>query len=440
MLQNTLELIAKEVANKGQYIHVKDNSVFEAINSIASDVDDRTVSFNMATKINNELILIKNKLRPLMNEIAASIETKLGETKIESNLSKYKINTVTYPSVIDELIELKEVQTVRTPNDIGTSSVIINVPNVEDVRKMFTHFNSSVNIYISNIVSKKSDSDLIALWEKYLSPISNTNPNINSMGFGVVDRVEDLLLLHTLLRNLLSNTEADNKRTEMLNLLLNEVNNYLAIVKENILNNRSTGQLIVSVKDNTAIVDDVLYKQFIEEGNTPEVIIGYILKGDNQLASSLYTNIVKDKQEYLDIYNSKVKMETYQEANNNIKRYKLVYDIVFEDVFNNQIPEDLKEHQCSDYITCKAKLDEIVNNYQPDELTDYNLVARDMVGKVLFPNTNFLHFAKAITSYTKLNDKLTPQDAATIASLDFILDFLLEQVYVGDMNGQPINK
>lgn len=436
----TLKLIVQELTNKNLFLHVKEQSLFKAIDQNASDAN--LICTNLATKINNELILIKNKLRPFMNELATEIEKKLNETQVESEISKYQIHASDLPSVIGELELLGTItKKSRAPLDIGTSQVSIPVPAADKIVEYFVHPNSAVNISIANIVSKGTVEDLNKVWDKYLTSVSNTNENIKAMGFDLMEKINELLLLHTALLNLTKEQGTDTKTLELLNLLLNEVNNYLSIAKENVENGRKAGQLVLKLEQYRAIVDKVLYDQFISEGNSPEVILGFILKGDSGLASLLYNEIVKHKQEYLDLWNSKVQLASFQDSNNNIKRYKTVYDIVLTNLFDqDQIPNDLKELVSGGYGDAKPRLDKLLSEYKPEEIVDYNLVARDIVGLVLFPSTNFQHFAQSITSYSALNPNITPQDAATTASLDFILDFLLAQVYVGDIYGKPADQ
>lgn len=437
-MNNALELIAQELTNRNLFLNVYDKSIFKAMDQNSNDTN--IICKSLANKINNELILVKNKLRPFMNEIAKDIETKLNETDVESEINKYSIVTVSIPAIVEELELLGLLKKSREPLSIGTSTVSLPTPAKENIRGYFVHSNSSANISVEKILANYTDDQLLTLWDKYLSNISSTNENIKSLGFKVVDRIEEFLLLQTLLSNVIKENNEDTTKVEMLQLLQNEVSNFLSIAKENILTNREAGKLIMKLEGTVAHVDNELYNKFITEGNTPEIILGYIVKGDSDLSASLYNNIIANKDEYLKLWNSKVQMASFSEANNNMKRYRTVYDIILTNLYKDGIPNDLLELAVDNYADAKARLDQVLATYTTEQILDYNLVARDIVGEVIFPETNFSHFARSITSFSKLNPNITPQDAATVASLDFIIDFLLQQVYVGDIHGEPSNQ
>lgn len=437
-INDALKLIAQELTNRNLFLNVYDKSIFKAMDQNSGDTG--VICQSLANKINNELILVKNKLRPFMNDIAKEIETKLGETDIKSEINNYRIVTVSIPTVIEELELLGLLKKSRDPISIGTSDISLPTPAKENIKGYFVHSNSSANVSIEKMLANYTEEQLLELWDKYLSNVSSTNENIKNLGFKVVDRIEEFLLLQTLLSNVIKENSEDNVKVEMLQLLQNEVSNFLSIAKENILINRNAGKLIMRLEGTVAYVDAELYNKFITEGNTPEVILGFIVKGDSDLTASLYNNVIANKEEYLKLWNSKIQMSSFTEANNNIQRYKTVYDIVLTHLYQDGIPNDLLPLAVDNYGDAKARLDQILGSYTTDQILDYNLVARDIVGEVIFPETNFSHFARSITSYSKLNPNITPQDAATVASLDFIIDFLLQQVYVGDIHGEPSNQ
>lgn len=435
---NMLQLVAQELTNKNLFLNVYDQSIFKAIDQNSNDTN--LICKNLANKINNELILVKNKLRPFMNDLAKDIEEVLNNTDVESEISKYAIETVDVPTLISELELLGIVGKAREPMSLGVSTVSIKMPAKEDIKKYFVHPNSAADVSVAKLLTKYSEDDLINLWDKYLTSVSSTNSNIKELGFNASERVDEYLLLQTAIANLLKEESKDLKEAEMLQLLQSEVSNVLAIVKEKILAGRSSGMLIIKVDGTKAKVDAELYNKFISEGNTPEVILGYIVKNSDDVTAGMYANVLANKDEYLSLWNAKVQMASFQESNNNMKRYRTVYDIVLNNLYKEGLPKDLQELATPNYGEAKARLDQLLTTYKPEEVLDYNLVARDIVGEVIFPDTNFSHFARSITSFSKMNPNITPQDAATSASLDFIIDFLLQQVYVGDINGDPANQ
>lgn len=437
MLKDVIDILAKEITSKNLIITSKPNSVFSLIEQAPSDLGP--VAKALAEKIGAELLLVKTKLVPFMNELVESINNKLKEFSEENELSKYKIISINYPVVIDELEALNAIGPQREPRTIGVTQLGLPVPDVSVISNYFKHSAVGINSYVKTLVEQYKPEGLTNLWEKYLVSISGSNGNIASLGLDPIDKVNDYVLLIAALDTLIAEYK-DSNNTPLLGImsaLRDEIGNYLLIVKSTVTQNRSIGRVILSIKDTVAYVDEVNYNKFIEEGKPSDVILGYITLGKYDPLETTLTALDRGAPGYLSAWRAKVNMATYAETVKSYSKYKILYDLVLRDLFlpKLMIPLDLQDILEVDYVKANEHLNKVLESLTNTEVLNVNYVARLIVGDVIFPNTNFSIFAKNMVEYARLNKEITPQDAATYASIEFILDFLLQQVELGDGNG-----
>ena len=441
-----MSIIAKTLANqisaRGHVIHFKNNSVFEALEAAGSDETMRTISQAFATKINNELILIKNKLRPFMNELIDSVKVKVDETSGNDGLAEYNVSIFVPSEVLTELKDKKIIMERRTPVSL-VEPLVIPSPSAEEVEKFFIHSDKVIDSGINTLRQKYGVNGMLAIWDKYFSNVSESNPNINSMGVNTLTKLDELLMVFVAADNLTSERPAgvgvsEEKYKELITNFYKEICNFLAITSEHMELIKKTKQLVINIQGSVILVDGDLYKEYLEEGGTPDALLGMIVSNKDQLKDFLYSSVLDHKEELAQAWVDFVKMKTFTHIEMDVSRFKTIYSIVLRDTYLNNIPQDLAEILEVEYETANAKLEDMLHGATKDYVLDPGLVCRDIVGKIMFPNTNFQHYAEHISEYVKLNPSFTAQDGATFAAVEYVVDFMVEQLFVGGLDGQEV--
>lgn len=436
MNNNTIELIVQTLEDRKQTIVPTNNSIFRSMD--LADQNDKCVNElcgKLANIINAELILVKNKLIPFMQEIANQFQTAIDEAPSVSELTKYQIKTLSIPGLLDELSAQGLLAPKRAPLPIGRNGVLIPTPT-EGIRDYFKYEKASIDLYVKQILKNYTDEDLTNIWDKYLSNIGPTNNNIPGIATRLSELYDVICLLYVALDNLRKVkpegvSAPDDIYFQVTNVFFNEISNYISIALDNVSKFRSLDRVIDRIDDRTftAYVDPVVYDKFIKELQKPDIILGMIATPTaRETAKYLLGSIKKDAEEYLDTWSSKVKQDQQSSLGRAIEKYKLIYKLKLETIYNQYIPFDLKEHITQDLPTILNQYDELIKTIPFNEILDVNYIARLIVAKLLFPDTNFDFFSSCMLSYSKLNDNITPSDAATFASIDFILKFILSQV------------
>lgn len=433
-MENTIELIAQELEARKQTIVPAENSIFSALDLSNSDQDMNAICGKLANVINAELILVKNKLVPFMQDISKLFQEAIDKSPNTSELAKYNIVTYSAPVFLDELAKARLIGTKRAPEALGNNTVIVPVPATEELRRFFKHPTASLDAYVAPILEKYKDEDLIALWDKYLANIGPTNINISNMGRETYATSNDLCLVYVALTNLRESkpvgvSSPDKTYFDMIEVYFKEVGNFLAIALDDLKIARNIGRVIYKIEDYTAYVDEVTYDMFIEELKQPDIILGLIASPEKrEIARYLLPDIKTHAGEYLDTWSRMVKMDQQASLGRTVEKYKLIYNITFEKIYKQYIPFDLKEYVREDFTKILERYNNLIGSMSFSDILDVNLVAREIVAKVLFVDTNFEFFTDCMLNYAKLNPGLTPADTATFASVDFILKYILAQV------------
>lgn len=445
-MNSEIEKIASSLSSAGKLIVFEPNSVLNYVETFNSKDTLNTVTNQIVNKINNELILIKNKLLPFMNEIAKLCSDKIEKMEDTTVISKYLIKTIDVPELIKEMKSIGILDDKTEPVKLGVNSISIAVPDLEEIRNYFVSKDTKISHYIDTILATKKDEELTVLWEKYLSNVSDSNLNFEALYRNPIMQIEDIILLYSLVQNIRDEkpkgcSVRDDIYLTVMQVYSKEIKNLMAIAYENFTNDRKIGRLVLTLQDEfTTIVDKELYDRFLDEGGTPETILGFCLDGKFDLNSCFYETIKSKQEEYVTKWNNKVKLEGFNSITASVNRYKALYNIVLKIVYDAYIPKDLNEDLTCDYYTANSYLNKILPTLSNDELLDHNYVSRVIVGDIMFSNTNFTKFATTMLSYMDINKTFTQQDAATFASFDIIVDYLISQIGLDGLQQENVTK
>ena len=199
----TTRALAEKIHAKGLILHNKSSSIIETLEAHTNEAAMNEICHNLATKINNELIFVKNKLRPLMNDIVIYINSKLEEVQTPSPTAGYNIKIFENNHLLDELYKQRIISPRRDPHML-TTMLSVPLPDSDDILlQYFTHPTTSIDMYVEPIRSKLGIDGLKAVFEKYFSNLSETNPNIANMGANTLEKVDEYILIYVAANNFL---------------------------------------------------------------------------------------------------------------------------------------------------------------------------------------------------------------------------------------------
>lgn len=444
-----VETVLKLLKQNNLKLRVSPNSVFEALATDSSDEHVYSICNNIAIQINNEVTVFKSKLVPFLKNIQTMLEERVMTSTMLRKKPPYDIKQVAYPRMMENL-ETKQVLLPHRKPEPLTGQIMIKPP--ENIEEYFVNSDNTLSDAYEEVLSLFQGEKKIQLWNDYLVDISERNPNIKMLGVDIRMNLPTLLVLYVVLFNLLDKkpdtaTVDDNKYREALTNYFNEVCNYLSIAKYSYETDRKLEVLVVGKTQYTLYVDKDYYSKFLEE-HSPDVLLGYLISGVDNISARTMDSILKSKEHYLNEWEKSLRLSNFSNTQNNIQVYRDVYAVALYDIYNKQIiPNDLTQllsEYGNKHTEAQGVLKKILKTKNYEYIMDVEAIARDIVGLCMFARTNLYPFITTMLAYKRIFEKekeeLTADDAATYATIDWILDYLLSQISIIDSNGNVLKK
>lgn len=428
-MEDDIILMSEALATKGKVIEFKHNSVYSAL-ELSSMAE---VSSLIATAVKNDVNIIRNEMMPIAKSIVTKVEKLLSDNKLESELSKYKITENSLPEI---LTYLKDENYLRPVTDIMLPIASVVIPEPKGLVKDAVKFdNAALNAFLKPMLTTREDSDILNIWNMYLSNISDRNDNISRLGVTAYNNLEDIIILFAMVDALKAErpegvTASEGVYQEVIEALYTKISNVLVsnIEKHDLA--IQTQSLIVRVRENELVINAEIYDKFLEN-NTSEVLLGLLLSGEAKEFMSPDA-IVGDADRYKTIWDNAVKRDQFKRASQEVSRYKIAYDIALTEVIR-EIPETLVNELTVTLATSRPMLEALLQKTTGDDILALEKTATSIVGNIIFIRSNFNVFTGYMTRYFNINASLKPEEAATMAIVDMVLDYLTEQfVIVGN--------
>lgn len=440
-------VVAAALTKEGKILTFKPNSIFNALElSSYSEQELNPITAAIANTVSANVVLLRNKILPVLNDFTEAIKLKHAETAMIDPYSKYNIIEVSVPDVVGELVAADIMFPKRPIKELPIAAITIPTPKAEEIRDYFKHPISSINIYMKQIIDQYTDDDLITIWERYLSNVSKTNTAISSMSYSGELKINELLALYTVITQIRENKNSTvvvdtDTYTNVMTMFMHEVLNSIAIAVSNLELFKSSERVVINRGSNTeggitvSVVKD-LYNTFIGEGYSVDAIFGMCIVETDMYNVSIYTlsNLRTRASDYASEWNKRIKIDKIASMPAEFERLKTIYILSTKVLYEKIIPGDLTEFISSGERETTDRLMSYFKTIPGSALYDIDEMARFIIGDIVFAKTNFKQFTNAMFEYIKLNKSVTPNEAASFAVVDLVMNYLLEQVQV--VNGR----
>ena len=236
---------------------------------------------------------------------------------------------------------------------------------------------------------------------------------------------EGVLLGFALLRGIIINSEEiDNITPASIGFLRYALGTLgAAIAKESMRQTRELthGRLIQSVEGNTIVVNPDVYRTFLERDGTPEAVMGAGIVGDAFNAQKILDNKVAYERTYATTmrFNENEITGARREAMLQALRSYLCEELKNDEAWAGRLSDMLKA------VNHEVGLMSL-------NVSDPYPATAVVVNRVLFPNTPCLRILQSIDSHLAKDGSLNVNEAATLAQVDYVCEWLNNQVTVCD--------
>jgi len=431
MQNEVIKLIASELAGKNKVVDFTPNSVFSMLDERPNVGEYNELAVKIAGKVGNEISLYKNTLLPFLKEYRDIVNTMLKDRKSSSDIPNYMIKEVSIPTVF-ELFKNKGIVIENGRSvELPVSNLIIPAPKQDEIKAFFKTDMLVMESAIDELLHGKTDAQLVTLWENYLLNVSGSNDNIASITYRIDGDMTELALLFVLVYNLKTNMPegvavSQEVYSRVMRDFYNKLINDISVVMKRYNQFGSVGKMVLSLNDKVVSVHSGLYRKFIAE-NTAEVIMGMLVSDNIKATNHFVKDILVNKDDYIKAWEKKIRLDNIATKIESQTAYKLVYDFalakLLKDV-SNAVVKHIPYTDNDNLISTR----EFVETLPASKLLDVGYVTMEVVGEILLPNTNFYAFTENMLEYSKLDSTLSPQEAASLATLDTIINYLVEQV------------
>jgi len=433
-MKNTIKLLAELLSNKGVVLSNRPNGLFHALEHVNSDDEVyQNIITNLGTAVSNDINMYKNQFIPLIKEYGTLVKNKLDTVEPDSLLTKYSLKEIKIPGYISDLIEKKEVGIEREGRNLTITTLNIPVPEEDSVIKEYITSESPVKqALIKDVTESFTMSEIRDIWNKYLINISSTNTNIDELYSTSLVNLKTLSLLHVILSNMKAKPLSNIKMPEstlqgILSNYLMDINNIMTKAVKQYDNLNSINRLVYSVSEFEVVVHDKVYDKFLGENDSVSIntLLGFVVSGKTDYNSFYMADILTNAEAYNSNWDKLVKQSEVSEVSNKVKLYKTVYSIMLSK-FVDELDKDTLEYTDGiNQTVAEERLQKLFEETSDDVVLDIDKFSMEVIGDVVIVAGNFDRFMHNVYEYIKTTPSLTMQEAASLAVVDLITDYVL---------------
>lgn len=432
---DTLELDDVERILKGSRLKQADGSVLHDV------VMDELVDVVSKTVMGN-LDIARNVVNPIIKEVVLDTESYI-EAAVNLKRSNVEILPFTYadiwstPALADMVDRYADINFVDVPLKLRFK-MFVDKPTLLELAKTGA---VSFDQTLEDLCAKYEEDYVVRLFNRTftlgvidsptkLSELINANNPLFS-------NQDDALLVHLWARKLLVEIPEDtgmslNQYKEYITLLIAQSGRVVAKIIERRERVIRMKDLVLSMSQNTdmmtsngvskIIVNADVYSKWLEEGGTPETLMGSWISD----RETNYKNLI-DKREMYEaawikhdrIIVTKARLEKFNYAVEGIKQ-AISKQIVEMDTETLMVPKEVLQ----------KRLNESVGLLYGKFYDDLWVYARKMVCTVLFPHTNALEILCSIDDVSKDFPGIDVREAALLATIEVMGNWISKLLYV----------
>lgn len=382
----------------------------------------------------------KNIVKPIVVEMAKAIEDYLSTFKAKSASDVFEIQCLEVPelaadeSFLDTLTPYKG-KTILKPDlrfKLATKSS-------EDLIKLVTFGSDRTDKLILQWVSNLPEDFLVRVFNSFftieqIKDIVSYDDIDRANVFEKLDYALAILLLSTKLFDAVDESAKDLD----LNVYKNTAAQYRDYAGALVVDCLTKIALfikterLVMVSDSKryiAKVNGAVYRPWLQNGGSPEVILGHVISGDTQSSKSIIDIKSKD---YLNAWNSYCTFYNVEQANKTIDFFKqfLVGQFALQLKEVSEAEQAYITKTPNYYSTVNQLATEYIDGLKTNDMKEVYTIALTLVAKIRFGYTSAYNILNDINEAAKANPNVDVREAALLAVINYVTDYFANQISV----------
>lgn len=416
------------------------NSADPVLGTIPHDqVMDELVA-KLVPSLQHQLNHTRNVVKTKVTEIAEMVNSELSR-RMDSALLNMQVKEVGTPVVFSNPTIVAEVEKYQNvPYNPDLANPIVLEPQTEAaLREVIETGNDRLDADVHTWLASEEDGWLEKLFNDFFTPATSIKSPGNLHNFlrqstTVYGRTLPNVDLCKVIGLFLLANGLYNNPIGKIDASLGDYNRFIGDLRDSLgalLNNEraeyyraasEAQELVLYVEKNVIYVRAELYQVWLMDGGDIDVLYGNSIQQEPVITipalNAAADKLRADWQRYIAIARAAEERNILTTTRNLFKR--VLIDVI------NGLQEDEKR---------RAELIGRIWNDQLEktsdqELTDIYAVTTKLVTRSMFPHTDAEYFLTSINEVCASNPDMDPREAATVATIDYMIDWALKQVQV----------
>lgn len=394
---------------------------------------------DLAKVVTQHVAHAKNNVRPLVSSFALELQNYLTTTKPKDAATLFNIRTLRMStllkdeSFLDTLVAFKD-SVILTPE----VSLNLGSKTKEELAELVLVGHDRTNKLIVEWLSHKSDEFLPQVWGSFFSVKSEGSTaallyyeDLNRMN--AFDKADCALAMVLISRKITDQVQESTMALAGYKNICAQYVKYASSLLVDALAKLNTAirtkQLVIEKSPTTfdIAVNGELYPQWLEEGGTPEVLMGLLISNGSASSQAL---INESRDAYLRQWNSYSAFFKTKEVNASFSYAKSFIETLFAQSLQtvDEIEAEfiLKTPNFAEIVVTSAR--NVLLNMKASDLEDPYAVALLFVAKVRFYYTSAYQILSDIEAVSRINPNVDVREAALLAVINYVSDFVADQI------------
>lgn len=406
--------------------------------------DDNQTVTEIGNRIGEAVFLevntYKTDLLPMMNKFVLESSNKVAEYTERNPGELYNIIEVEKATIISELDKINALPVNYNLGSIPKLEIILATP--EDLVNVIDHEDNIIKTLITSIAGKFDKMYLENLFRTTFGYMSEDNDRLVNLFYGNQSDVDDMSLVYGIGKGILKSKVINGETIPegylaVINIVVTNIAIALAKLNKSMSTDITNGIMFYGITPvdggfyNITLNKEV-YNSFIEEGGTVETVLGFVINGNFATDNRNKKYFLENKTTLETLWNNHLQTSVVNAKYEMVHKIRSIYSIVLTDIVKD-VPDTLKHIFVSNVTEANTILLKIL-----DSMVGIDTLDREVVGVKLFSalshNTKFGKYINSMLELNKINPDLTPQQCASLATCDLIIDYLSEQVGVSRLD------
>lgn len=382
----------------------------------------------------------KNVVKPGVIELADAIVNYTETNKPSSAVDKFNIKPHFIPAVLKDDSFLDTLSSYKNTPALKPEETFSFAPkSPEELTALVMTGSARTDKLITEWLLTKDAMFLKNIWDTYFARMEGTSVFNDYLenGLNAFERCETALGHYLISRKIQDDVQESSLPLSQYKIIAAQYRDYSGSILVSCLNKIGTllkNNVLVVYNNSfakTLEVNGELYSKWLEEGGSVEVLLGLMISGESVTSRTL---IDEKAETYKRNWNQFETLHKLSEQNNASTYYKHFVLNKFIDLYKEMDPVEsdfvLKNTAYVDGAIAKAR--EYLDSMNPKEIMAINPheLALTLVAKFRFAFTSSYQILSDINRAGQVNPNADVREAALLATINYITDFLFDQMVV----------